>query len=255
MFTFYKNSQKGQDLVEYSLMLAIIIGIGWGIYSQTGVADSIKNVFGNASSLMETAKKNTGTFDMEAVLKRLNEMEKGYDHGSLNNGPNYKRGFFSSSWLTDEDAADDQVKSLASELGATTWSYYNGLNPNNRFGPGGGGLYWTTEPDFDSATLAKDGIGWSKQTVLSYWYDPNWHDPETGKTGGYSVIENRAWLNQPGADGNKHNGLAQLPYEQGKPAGTKLGTYSTYEEAQEKYNEVKAQHGGNYIYMGTTQTK
>lgn len=61
VFTFYKNSQKGQDLVEYALMLAIVIGIGWGIYSQTGVADSIKNVFGNASSLMETAKKNTGT--------------------------------------------------------------------------------------------------------------------------------------------------------------------------------------------------
>lgn len=55
-------------------MLAIIIGIGWGIYSQTGVADSIKNVFGNASNLMETAKKNTGTFDMEAVLKRLDQM-------------------------------------------------------------------------------------------------------------------------------------------------------------------------------------
>lgn len=30
VFTFYKNSQKGQDLVEYALMLAIIIGIGWG---------------------------------------------------------------------------------------------------------------------------------------------------------------------------------------------------------------------------------
>lgn len=28
VFTFYKNSQKGQDLVEYALMLAIIIGIG-----------------------------------------------------------------------------------------------------------------------------------------------------------------------------------------------------------------------------------
>lgn len=31
MFTFYKNSQKGQDLVEYALMLAIIIGIGWDL--------------------------------------------------------------------------------------------------------------------------------------------------------------------------------------------------------------------------------
>lgn len=70
------------------------------------------------------------------------------------------------------------------------------------------------------------------------------------------MIENRAWLNQHGADGNnKHNGLAQQPVEYGKPAGTTLGTYSTYEEAQKKYNEVKTQHGGNYIYMGTTQTK
>ena len=108
MFTFYKNSQKGQDLVEYALMLAIIIGIGWGIYSQTGVADSIKNVFGNASSLMETAKKNTGTFDMEAVLKRLDEIQKRY----LGNGYNidYKRGVFSSLWIKTDDATDDKVR-------------------------------------------------------------------------------------------------------------------------------------------------
>lgn len=81
MFTFYKNSQKGQDLVEYALMLAIVIGIGWGIYSQTGVADSIKNVFGNASSLMETAKKNTGTFDMNAVLDRIKAIQIDYRGG------------------------------------------------------------------------------------------------------------------------------------------------------------------------------
>lgn len=77
MFTFCKNSQKGQDLVEYALMLAIILGIGWGIYSQTGVADSIKNVFGNASSLMEAVKKDKEPFDMEAVLKRLVTYRRG----------------------------------------------------------------------------------------------------------------------------------------------------------------------------------
>lgn len=251
MFTFCKNSQKGQDLVEYALMLAIILGIGWGIYSQTGVADSIKNVFGNASSLMEAVKKDKEPFDMEAVLKRLDDIQKGY----LGNGYgiDYKRGVFSSLWIKTEDATDDKVKSLASELGATMWTYYNGLNTaSNKLGPDGGGLYWTTEKDFDSAKLTFDandkGKGWSKETVLSYRYDT--------KTGQYSVIENRAWLNQPGADGNnKHNGLAQQPVEYGKPAGTTLGTYSTYEEAQKKYNEVKAQHGENYIYMGTTQTK
>lgn len=250
MLMAYRKNQKGQDLVEYALMLAIIIGIGWGIYSQTGVADSIKNVFGNASNLMETAKKNTGTFDMEAVLKRLDEIQTGY----LGNGygPDYKRGVFSSVWLKTEDAADDKVKSLASELGATMWTYYNGLNTgSNKLGPDGGGLYWTTE-NLDSEPLTYDandkGKGWSKETVLSYRYDT--------KTGQYSVIENRAWLNQPGADGqNTHNGLAQLPVEYGKPEGRTLGTFSTYEEAQKKYNEVKAQHDGNYIYMGTMQTK
>ncbi len=80
MFTFYKKSQKGQDLVEYALMLAIIIGIGWGIYSQTGVADSIKNVFGNASSLMEKAKKQ-GTVDMKAIIDRIEKIQTDYRGG------------------------------------------------------------------------------------------------------------------------------------------------------------------------------
>ncbi len=245
MFTFYKKSQKGQDLVEYALMLAIIIGIGWGIYSQTGVADSIKNVFGNASSLMETAKKNTGTFDMEAVLKRLNEMEKGY-LGNLNNGMDYRRGLIQSGWLKNGDETDPTIGKLASELGATMWTYYNGLNTGSyKLGPDGGGLYWTTE-NLDSVTLTKDandkGSGWSKETVLSYYYDP--------KAKKYYVIENRAWLNQPGADKQTHNGLAQLPVEYGKPAGTKIGgPFSTYAEAQGKYNEVKQnEHKGKYIY-------
>lgn len=244
MFTFYKNSQKGQDLVEYALMLAIIIGIGWGIYSQTGVADSIKNVFGNASSLMETAKKNTGTFDLKPVLKHFDEMQKKYHSGKWFD---YKRGLFSSVWLNPEDAADDQVKSLASELGATMWTYYNG----QKGGLENGVLYWTTE-NLDSVPLTRkdntQGNNWSQETVLSYRYDRD--------TGTYSVIKNHVWLDQPGFDGQKHNGLAQLSAEYDKPEGKTLGgPYDTYEEAQKKYNEVKTAHEGKYIYMGTTQTK
>lgn len=240
MLMAYRKNQKGQDLVEYALMLAIIIGIGWGIYSQTGVADSIKNVFGNASSLMETAKKNTGTFDMEAVLKRLDDMQKEYHDDNLNNGMDYRRGLIQSGWLKDTDKEDSTIGKLASELGATMWTFYNGEN-QGKLGTEGGGLYWTTEKDFDSKPLTKEGIGWSKETVLSYYYDP--------KAKKYSVIENRAWLNQIGADEQRtHNGLAQLPGEHHKPAGKTLGEYRTYEEAQKKYNEVKAQHGDKYIY-------
>lgn len=238
MITFHKISQKGQDLVEYALMLAIVIGIGWGIYSQTGVADSIKNVFGNASSLMETAKKNTGTFDMKPVLDRIQEIQTHYLGNGHGYDMDYRRGLIQSGWLKNGDEGDGTI----GKLGATMWTFYNGEN-KGKPGLESGVLYWTTE-DLDSVTLKKDPNGnWSKDTVLSYRYDPN--DKHTP----YSVIENRAWLYQFDADGQKtQNGLAQLPYEYGKPAGEKIESFSTYEEAQKRYKELKAEHGGNYIY-------
>lgn len=242
MFTFYKNSQKGQDLVEYALMLAIIIGIGWGIYSQTGVTDSIKNVFGNASSLMETAKKQGVNLNWDEILKRLRELQskKEYNSGNTTAGMSYKRGMIQSGWLTDDDKKDSTIGKLASELGATMWTFYNGEN-TGKLGTEGGGLYWTTE-DLKFANLHREGDNYySQETVLSYRYDPS--------TGQYSVIENRAWLNQIGRDWKfNHNALAQAPAELGKPPATVFGPYSTYEEAQKKYEAVKAEHGGNYIY-------
>lgn len=51
--------EKGQDMVEYALMLAIIVGIGWLIYQQSGIANSINNVFTNASNLMEKANNQS----------------------------------------------------------------------------------------------------------------------------------------------------------------------------------------------------
>lgn len=240
VFTFYKNSQKGQDLVEYALMLAIIIGIGWGIYSQTGVADSIKNVFGNASSLMETAKKNTGTFDLKPVLERLDDMQKGYQDGNLNNGMDYRRGLIQSGWLTDTDKEDSTIGKLASELGATMWTFYNGEN-KGKPELESGVLYWTTD-DLSSAKLTRDGNNYySQENVLSYRYDPS--------TGQYSVIENRAWVKQIGRDWKfNHNALAQAPAELGKPPATVIGTSSTYEGAKKIYEDAKTAHGGNYYY-------
>lgn len=239
MFTFYKNSQKGQDLVEYALMLAIIIGIGWGIYSQTGVADSIKNVFGNASSLMETAKKNTGTFDLKPVLEHLDDKQKGYKDGNWKNGMDYTRGLIQSSWLKDDDRNDPTIGKLASELDATMWTYYNG----KKSGLENGVLYWTTE-NLDSVSLKPNdntaGNNWSKETVLSYRYDRD--------TGTYSVIKNHVWLDQPGADGNNHKGLAQLKGEYHKPEGNVVGTSDTYEGAKKIYEDAKAANGGKYIY-------
>ena len=47
--------EKGQDMAEYALMLAIIVGIGWLIYQQSGIQNSINEVFQNSSKLMTEA--------------------------------------------------------------------------------------------------------------------------------------------------------------------------------------------------------
>lgn len=242
MFTFYKNSQKGQDLVEYALMLAIILGIGWGIYSQTGVADSIKNVFGNASSLMETAKKQGVNLNWDEIFQRLDEIQKNgnYSSGNTTSGMSYKRGMIQSGWLTDQDQKDSKIGQLATELGATMWTFYNGENAG-KLGTEGGGLYWTTE-DLKSAKLEAEGDNpYSQKTVLSYRYDPLKKK--------YYVLENRAFVNQIGRNwAFNNNALSQAPAEYGKPPATVIGTFDTYEQAKIKYNEVKKQHEGNYIY-------
>ncbi len=242
VFTFYKNSQKGQDLVEYALMLAIIIGIGWGIYSQTGVADSIKNVFGNASSLMETAKKQGVNLNWDEIFQRLDEIQKNgnYSSGNTTSGMSYKRGMIQSGWLTDQDQKDSKIGQLATELGATMWTFYNGENAG-KLGTEGGGLYWTTE-DLKSAKLEAEGDNpYSQKTVLSYRYDPLKKK--------YYVLENRAFVNQIGRNwAFNNNALSQAPAEYGKPPATVIGTFDTYEQAKIKYNEVKKQHEGNYIY-------
>ena len=51
--------EKGQDMVEYALMLAIIVGIGWLIYQQSGIAESINQVFTDSSTLISTAAENS----------------------------------------------------------------------------------------------------------------------------------------------------------------------------------------------------
>lgn len=51
-----RTRQKGQGLIEYALLLAIVVGIGSILTS--GFGDSISAIFGNASNLLGTVASN-----------------------------------------------------------------------------------------------------------------------------------------------------------------------------------------------------
>ena len=50
-----KLGQKGQDLIEYALLLAIVVGVGFMIYQTSGLQASIKTIFTNASNVTSSA--------------------------------------------------------------------------------------------------------------------------------------------------------------------------------------------------------
>lgn len=50
-----KLGQKGQDLIEYALLLAIVVGIGYLIYTTSGLNDNIQSIFLNAGSVTSFA--------------------------------------------------------------------------------------------------------------------------------------------------------------------------------------------------------
>lgn len=55
--------EKGQDMVEYALLLAIVVAIGWLIYDQSKLQASLTEIFSNAGTLAgkaaETSKETT----------------------------------------------------------------------------------------------------------------------------------------------------------------------------------------------------
>ena len=58
MYDYYVKpylGEKGQDLVEYALLLAIVVGIGYLIYNQAGLKESIQQIFTSASQVTTQA--------------------------------------------------------------------------------------------------------------------------------------------------------------------------------------------------------
>lgn len=53
--------QKGNNFVEYALMLGLVVGIGWGLLGSYG--DGIPGIFGSASELLQAGGKSDEVYD------------------------------------------------------------------------------------------------------------------------------------------------------------------------------------------------
>lgn len=68
------RKEKGQDIIEYALMLAMVVGIGFGIYSYggSGIGNSISTVFNNAGNLLDKAALPVVS-SSDDIIKRLRD--------------------------------------------------------------------------------------------------------------------------------------------------------------------------------------
>ena len=236
---------KGQNMVEYALMLAIVVGIGWGIYDQVGLSGSIKGVFSDAGSLLEDASKaEKAAFDIKPSIDKLKSLYNKYNRGdgNMNAGDqNTKRGILMDFWLDDTDKKDADIAKLTSELGAKQWTYYHGEGPKypNSISSDSVGLYWSTE-DLSKASLTESPDNYSNESVLSYYYGGS----------SYYVVKNRVWMDQKQYN-HGQPGLASKGSEYGKPAAEIVGSpsgYSTYAEAQQAYKDAVSANQGSSVF-------
>lgn len=238
---------KGQNMVEYALMLAIVVGIGWGIYDQVGLSGSIKGVFSDAGSLLEDAfKAEKAAFDIKPSIDKLKSLcsNSNYNLGNGNmnaDDHNTNRGIMMDTWLDDTDRNDTDIAKLTSELGAMQWTYYHGEGPKypNSISRDSVGLYWSTE-DLSKASLTASPENYSNESVLSYYYDGS----------SYYVMKNRVWMDQKQYN-NGQPGLASKGSEYGKPAAEIVGSssgYSTYAEAQQAYEKEKRGNDNSVVF-------
>lgn len=69
--------EKGQNIIEYALMLALVVGIGSFIYTQ-GYGDNISAVFDHAGNLLEEVNKTQEEAKKEAEKATAREADRNY---------------------------------------------------------------------------------------------------------------------------------------------------------------------------------
>lgn len=168
--------QKGNNFVEYALMLGLVVGIGWGVLGSYG--DGIPRIFGSAAELLQAGSKSTEQTVYDRHMKWLKEkllplakQETGNGFTSFEdwmggtNGSYFDQRegpeFTKKNGLIDSDSKSNFVKKIDSTaLGSDSWAMV-GYKEN-------GQLYYAVaiySPDKNGGTtLDKQKVGTTVKT-------------------------------------------------------------------------------------------
>lgn len=128
--------QKGNNFVEYALMLGLVVGIGWGLLGSYG--DGIPGIFGSAAELLQAGSKSDKVYDrhmkwLKDALLALAQKEPGngvqsvFDYMGGTNGSYFdqRKGpeFTTPNGIIDSDSGSKYVKQIdSSALESDSWA-------------------------------------------------------------------------------------------------------------------------------------
>lgn len=177
--------QKGNNFVEYALMLGLVVGIGWGLLGSYG--DGIPGIFGSASELLQAGSKSDKVYDrhmkwLKDSLLALAQKEPGngvqsvFDYMGGTNGSYFdqRKGpeFTTPNGIIDSDSLSKYVKQIDSTaLESDSWAMV-GYKENGK-------LYYAVaiySPDKNGGTKLAEQT--AETTVKTDVYRV---DPATGK--------------------------------------------------------------------------
>lgn len=195
--------QKGNNFVEYALMLGLVVGIGWGVLGSYG--DGIPRVFGSAAELLQAGSKSDKIYDRHmkwlkdallALAKKGpgNGVQSVFDYmGGTNGsyfdqrkGPDFTTTIANANGLIDSDSGSKYVKQIdSSALESDSWAMV-GYKENGK-------LYYAVSiysPDKNGGkTLADQSVG-TKVTTDVYRVNPDTGEILClGKNGSMQVAE------------------------------------------------------------------
>ena len=195
--------QKGNNFVEYALMLGLVGGIGWGLLGSYG--DGIPRVFGSAAELLQAGSKSTEQKVYDRHMKWLREtllalakQETGNGFTSFEdwmggtNGSYFDKRegpeFTTKNGLIDSDSGSKFVKQIDSTaLESDSWAMV-GYKENDQ-------LYYAVaiySPDKNKGTKLTDQSVGTKVTTDVYRVNPDTGEILClGKNGSMQVAENK----------------------------------------------------------------